>query len=122
MTMLACLFSWDANMPICYVMGGVGESVLSTFSADVGIVWVNATVLLLGQAGKMRLAPNGTDPGPPDGIALSAVDAVGPYVGFPALLLGVQLLSRGYSVRLHAWDWRKQIWPSGVDQIGRAHV
>jgi hypothetical protein len=102
-------------MPICYVLGGLGESVLSTFSADVGIVWVNATVLLLGQAGKMRLAPNGIDPGSPDGIALVAPTVVDPYVGFPALLLGVQLLSQGYSVRVHGWDWRKRIYPAGQD-------
>lgn len=106
-------------MPICYVMGGLGESVLSRSAEGGGVVWIDPGVILLGKILEMTLAPNGIDPGPPDGVALFPSGVVGPYLGFPATILGAQLATSGYSTRSHSWDWRKQIYPAGATLAGR---
>lgn len=106
-------------MPICYVLGGLGESVLSRSPNGSGIVWIDLAVIMLGKLGELRLAPNGIDPGPPDGVQVYATAALGPYLALPSLILGPQLAAQGYSVRLHWWDWRKSIYPAGVALAAR---
>jgi hypothetical protein len=113
MVLLASLFLPEVGMKICYVLGGVGESSLCRSPNGSGVVWIEPAVLLLGKAGELRLAPNGVDPGPPDGVTLYAVGVPGPYIGLPTAILGAQLATSGYSTRLHSWDWRKQIYPAG---------
>lgn len=106
-------------MPICYVLGGLGESVLSRDPGGAGVVWIDLAVLMLGKAGETRLAPNGSDPGPPDGVPLFATAVPGPYVGFPAAVLGTRLALSGYSTRVHWFDWRKTLYPAGVALAAR---
>jgi hypothetical protein len=77
-------------------------------------VWIDLTVLMLGKVGEMRLAPDGSSPGPPDGVQLSPTGVVGPYCGFPTTILGTQLILRDYATRTHPWDWRKTVYPAGV--------
>jgi hypothetical protein len=100
-------------MPHCYVLGGIGESGLSTSSAPEGTVWIDLTVLMLGQVGKLRLAADGISPGAPDGVALQPLGGIGPYCGYPTAILAVQLLGRGYSTMVFAWDWRKSVYAAG---------
>jgi hypothetical protein len=61
----------------------------------------------------MRLAADGTSPGPPDGVALLADGVPGPYLGFPAIQLQAQMVRDGYAVRSFPWDWRMAIYPAG---------
>lgn len=100
-------------MPICYVLGGMGESTLARQPNNQDVVWIDLAVLMLGKTGELRLAANGVDPGPPDGVQVYATNLIGPYAGFPTAILRLQLVVRGYSTREHPWDWRKAIYPAG---------
>lgn len=102
-------------MGLVYVMGGLGESVLARNQNGSREVWIDPGVILLGKVLEMRLAPNGIDPGPPDGVQLYATSAIGPYVLFPTAILAYQLVYEGYTAITHWWDWRKAIYPAGVD-------
>lgn len=100
-------------MGSCYVLGGFAESSLSRDTIGLLPVWVDVPTLVLGGFGALRLAANGVDPGPPDGAQLYASRALGPYVQFPAIQLGLQLLSHGVTVRIAWYDWRKSHWTAG---------
>lgn len=101
-------------MPNCYVLGGLGESGLSKSTLANDTVWIDLGVLMLGQLGLMRLAPDGTSPGPPDGVALQPLGVIGPYCGFPTAILAAQLLPHGYRTAGWAWDWRQTVYAAGV--------
>lgn len=101
-------------MPRCYVLGGLGESVLSTTTVPHSVVWINLQTLMLGQLGQLRLAPDGTSPGPPDGVSCAATSLVAPYCGLPTFILAAQLAVQGYATRGHPWDWRQSVYAAGI--------
>lgn len=101
-------------MPRCYVIGGLGESTLDRSRAGTQPVWIDLAVLMLGKLGEMRLAPDGTSPGEPDGVPLFATSGVDPYLQFPTLILAAQLLPSGYRTTVIPWDWRMAVYSAGV--------
>lgn len=106
-------------MPTIYLIPGLGESSLARSPPGVGIVWVDPGVLLLGGTRALTLALNGVDPGPPHGEALRPVGGVPYYMTVPLHSIGLQFLPPAYSVRTFAWDWRKTIYPAGVELAQR---
>jgi PGAP1-like protein len=111
-------------MRTCYVLGGLGESTLSRDPDGGRVVFVDLGVIMRGVIAEMTLAPDGISPGPPDGVQLFASGVLGPYLGFPASVLAVQLALRGWAVQLWPWDWRKPVYLAGVDLAAwiRGHV
>lgn len=102
-------------MSDCWVIPGFLSSELRYSAANRFLLWVDKGALVLGLEGKMRLAPNGIDPGPPDGEQM--------YVGGPLpewwdASLGVlqgQLVPHGLAVKTFGWDWRKDVYAAGVE-------
>lgn len=106
-------------MPRCIVVPGFLASTVYTVSPLRVLLWVNVPRLVLGHFGVLRLAPNGIDPGPPDGAACEAGEGLDDYVEQPALELGRQLASSGYSVEVFAYDWRKELIAHGAALAAR---
>jgi hypothetical protein len=69
--------------------------------------------MMLGFFGALRLAPNGTDPGPPDGITLQVGTLFPIYAAEPNLRLLYQMRPDDYFVQGFPWDWRMSILPAG---------
>jgi hypothetical protein len=77
------------------------------------VIWVGIPTMLLGYFGALRLAANGIDPGPPDGITLQVGTLLPVYSAEPALRLGSQMNGEGYRIQTYPWDWRKSILTAG---------
>lgn len=106
-------------MPVCYVVPGLAESELSFGLLNADVLWPSPSALTLGQVGGLRLADNGIDPGPPDGIQLTPTGALIPYCTLPSVQLHAQLVTHGYFVSVHWYDWRKQMLAIGEDLAAR---
>lgn len=104
---------------MCYVVPGLAESELNFGLLNADTLWPSPSALTLGQIGGLRLAANGIDPGPPDGIELTATGALLPYCTLPSVQLHGQLLRHGYFVSVHWYDWRKQMLAIGQDLAAR---
>lgn len=98
---------------IVYFVPGLAESTLSAVVAPFVEIWLSVPVCILGTFGGMRLAGNGIDPGPPDGIHLQASGLLGPYAGFPTAQLVFQFPLGSWNVKSYPWDWRKSILDAG---------
>lgn len=107
------------TVPTVYVVGGLGESSLSREPGGGGLVWPDLSTIMRGQLGQMRLAPDGVSPGPPDGVQLYASGWVEPYLGLPARQLILQLATRGWSVVIFPWDWRRSAYLAGQTLAAR---
>lgn len=101
-------------MPACYVIPGLLGTTLGTRMDGTAPVWVDYTQLALGQEGKMRLAGDGREPGPPDGVQLYAGAPLADYYGDCVRLLGEQLGPHGYDVRQWGYDWRMRTRSQGA--------
>jgi pimeloyl-ACP methyl ester carboxylesterase len=91
-----------------YLIPGFSASDLGLFTGLLKIWWAPNIVALTG-IGSMRLAPNGIDPGPPDGQLLG-VDPVGqsPWPGILASLQS-QLPQDQWRLAVGTYDWRLDI-------------
>lgn len=102
-------------MPICYVVPGFLSAAIYTPSIlGPVLLWVNIPRIALGQFGALRLAPNGVDPGPPDGEVCTIGAGLEDYVETPAGVLRGQLASYGYTVTVVPYDWRKELITHGA--------
>lgn len=100
-------------MPNLYVIPGFLSSSLYSDPARTRKVWMDQDQMVLGQEGKLRLAPNGVAPGPPDGVQMY-VGGFEPGTWTTALLLlQFQLQGSGYQIVPRPWDWRMSIWDAG---------
>ncbi|MGH3512813.1 MAG: esterase/lipase family protein [Pseudonocardiaceae bacterium] len=109
-------------MTICYVLPGLGGSELYQDSALTDKVWVSYTRLALGQLGRLRLAPDGASPGPPDGVQLYPGGPLPDYYGSAIAALAAALSPHGYSVVPWGYDWRLSTQVTGrllADRIRR---
>lgn len=71
------------------------------------ILWWDPDDLTFYGPGKLRLAPNGVDPGPPDGVPIG-LEAVASYPWSQVLLaLQFQLDPSEWQLGYLSWDWRK---------------
>lgn len=96
-------------MPICYVIPGFLASEINTVGIVDLLLWVNVPRLIIGEFGKLRLAANGIDPGPPDGAECVVGPGLADYTVTPANVLQEQLGPHGYTVTVWPWDWRKEL-------------
>lgn len=106
-------------MPRCFMVPGFLSSTLWTLGNNGSKIWFELSEVILGNLGKLRLAPNGLDPQPPDGRVLKARGPLPEAWATPLTLLNPQLLSAGYKLEAYAWDWRKEIYAAGQDLAGR---
>lgn len=89
-----------------YVVPGLLSCELYEDADRVNLLWVSYTRLVQNEIGRMRLAPNGVDPGPPDGTPLFVGDPLPDYYDTPLALLLAQLRPHGYKVAVYTYDWR----------------
>jgi len=90
-----------------YLFPGFGASELGLFATGEVLWWDPSLFMLLG-IGAMRLAPNGTDPGPPDGQVIGVdLNPQNPW-GLIRGLLNFQL-GADWNCRVVPYDWRKDI-------------
>lgn len=101
-------------MTRCWVVPGFLSSELCLDGDLSQLLWVNTSRLMQGEIGKMRLAPNGIDPGPPDGVRLFIGFPLADYWNSALRQLLEQLKPRGYSVVGFSYDWRKGIFEGGA--------
>jgi hypothetical protein len=95
-------------VPTVYVVPGLGGTTLGFDPGGGRPLWVDYTRIALGNIGAMRLAPDGVSPGPPDGRPLFPGEPLADYYGPCVEALRTQLVSGGYIVRTHGYDWRLQ--------------
>jgi len=97
---------------IVYLVPGYLSSHLYTDVQHREQLWIDYLQLGLGRVGKMRLAPNGVDPGPPDGVQLYVGHPLTDYWLRPAQILQEDL-GEGFQVRMYGWDWRRELGGQG---------
>lgn len=100
-------------MPRCIVVPGFLASTMYTVEPFRFLLWVNVSRLALGHVGALRLAPNGSTPGAPDGVLCEAGEGLSSFVEVPAAELGQQLAPHDYTVEVWAYDWRKELFDLG---------
>jgi hypothetical protein len=100
-------------MTNCYYVPGTLSTALYRTDADGGLIWVDPPSLVLGQFGCMRLNPDGTGPGPPDGLPLTAGEPLVDYNGAAVKALVSGLGAAGYEVVPFGWDWRYHFFAAG---------
>lgn len=96
-----------------YVVPGIGESTLIDTTFLQTVIWVGIPTIALGYFGAIRLAPNGVDPGPPDGIPLNVGGPIPIYIQQPTYQLADQMRYDDMLVLAYSWDWRKSILDAG---------
>lgn len=96
-------------MARCYWIGGLLGSTLFTTGPDPLLVWVGLYQAMMGYVRKLKLAPNGIDPDPTDGIALEAGELVRTYYRDTFIILTNELRPHGYTVVQVGFDWRKKV-------------
>ena len=106
-------------MPIIYVVPGIGGTSLGTSPATSSDTWVSYTAMALGFIGRMRLAADGINPGPPDGVQLYAGRPLPDYYQRCIVALVAQLGPQGYVVLDHGYDWRLDAQLLGTDLAAR---
>jgi pimeloyl-ACP methyl ester carboxylesterase len=91
-----------------YLFPGIFASDLGVFPTG-PIIWWDPSVMMVLSLGKMRLAPNGSSPGPPDGVQM-AVDTVpqSPWNSIKAALVD-QLDIAEWNLAVGPYDWRLDI-------------
>jgi hypothetical protein len=77
------------------------------------VLWCNQDLMVIGQEGAMRLAPDGESPGPPDGLPLYPGMATPEVWSSIPANLQAQLGSSQYQCLMFTWDWRKDIISAG---------
>jgi lecithin:cholesterol acyltransferase len=91
-----------------FLIPGFTASDLAILSTSQRIWWDLHISPLLG-LGSLRLAPNGVDPGPPDGVPCGhSMEAQNPWPDVVAQLIA-QMGSRGWGFQVLSWDWRQNI-------------
>lgn len=86
------------------------------FDSDfTSLLWVNYGALVQGLIGATRLAPNGVDPGPPDGRQLYAGIPLLNYWQPVARMLSESDPLRDYKVALKGYDFRLDPFGAGAD-------
>jgi len=95
-------------MPKCFVVPGITGSAIFYALPSNDLLWVDYTRLALGQVGALRLAPNGSDPGQPDGRLMRAEYPLPAYYDSCIAALIRDLDSHGYAVIGWGYDWRKK--------------
>lgn len=101
-------------MTICYVIPGLGGTSLGTSAATADDTWVSYTAFAFGAIGRMRLAPDGVSPGPPDGVRMYPGYLLPDYYGHCLSSLTAQLTPLGYTVTPYPYDWRLDARTSGA--------
>lgn len=101
-------------MGYVYVLHGFGGGELSTGAGRSGIIWADPVELAFGKVGKLRLAPDGINPGSPDGVQLYVGLPLNAYY-YPAIdSLRRQLRDEGYNVNGWGYDWRLDLRTAGA--------
>lgn len=101
-------------MPVCIVVPGFLSTELYSDPEHNFRIWVNIPRIVQGEIGELRLAPNGVDPGPPDGRLLFPESPLPDYWDSTLQLLVAGLKPHGYRVASFGFDWRKQLFPAGL--------
>jgi pimeloyl-ACP methyl ester carboxylesterase len=76
-------------------------------------IWVGYENLAAGKIGRLRLAANGIDPGPPDGRHITALGPLPDYYALPLTRLSQLLIQNGYTLNSYGYDWRVDARRSG---------
>lgn len=106
-------------MPSVYVVPGIGGTSLGTSPAANADTWVSYTAFAFGYIGRMRLAPNGVNPGPPDGVQLYPGAPLPDYYARCLAALRQQLGAQGFTVKPWGYDWRVDAQALGAGLAGR---
>lgn len=93
-------------MSVCFFLPGLLGSELGTGPGGILPLWAFYPRLVLGQVGSLRLAPNGSDPGAPDGELCTARKPLQDYYATAMTVLAQQLAGDGIGVMPWAYDWR----------------
>lgn len=101
-----------------YLIPGFLSTELFTDSALKHLLWSDSGQMIAGNEGKMRLASDGINPGPPDGRQLHIGGGIASI--WPAVQKSLQTqLGNAYFVQLYPWDWRMEIVSAGVALAAR---
>lgn len=95
------------------VVPGFSGTTLNTNGPPSLPLWVEYSRLATGQVGKLRLGPDGSSPGAPDGVSCSATTPLSSYYGSCISTLHRQLAPDNYEVMSYGYDWRMRIRGNG---------
>lgn len=101
-------------MPVCFVLPGLLGTSLGTGPFGILPLWIYYPRLVIGQVGALRLAPDGVNPGSPDGMLCTPAGPLEDYYGQAVRTLAEQLAGDGYTVSPWGYDWRRRAAGSGA--------
>lgn len=106
-------------MPDVWVVPGFLSSELYRATNPRDLIWIDKPSLVLGLEGVLRLAPNGVDPGPPDGEPMVPGAPLPEWWTSSIFQLTNRLFVDGFFVIPFGWDFRKDIYAAGVELAAR---